>query len=188
MSTNDYLEQLGRAHGFTLDELRANRAGALHPAQLARGLRAGKVGVTTLVVLGVLALCGGLGGAYAFHDSLGATPSDTDLNGVYAIAGAGVAFAFAFLFGAWKSRSRQRTRQAAFARQRVDVLEGPVQKTHIRGRRGIQDRYYLRVGHRSFETFEPLWELLTQGATYRLHCVHDQLLSLEPVVDLAPGA
>ena len=46
MSTGDYLEQLGRAHGFTVDELRSNLQGVLHPAQSARLRRKGRIAAT----------------------------------------------------------------------------------------------------------------------------------------------
>ncbi len=50
-STVPYLEQLGQAYGFTLDELQANRIGLVHPVQLARGSRAGFVEIIMLFIL-----------------------------------------------------------------------------------------------------------------------------------------
>jgi hypothetical protein len=179
MNTNTYLEQLGREHGFTLAELEANRQGALHPAQLARGTRKGIASLIVLAVLGVLALGGGLVGAYVFYDGLGPNPSSVDLNAVYAIGGAGVVFGLVFFVCARISFVRCRARKAAFVSARIDVLEGPMNKTHISGR-GVPHQYIFRVGGRSFHTSEKLWELLTQGAHYRLYCVADQLLTFEP--------
>ncbi len=179
MSTDTYLEQLGREHGFTLAELEANRQGALHPAQLARGTRKGLASVVVLTVLGFLALGGGLVGAYVFYDGLGPDPSSVDLNAVYVTGGAGVVLALIFFVGAGTSFVRRRARKAAFVRGRIDVLEGPLNKVHIRGR-GFASQYIFRVGGRSFRTSEKLWELLTQGAHYRLYCVADQLLSFAP--------
>ena len=135
MSTDAYLEQLGREHGFTLAELEANRQGALHPAQLARGTRKGLAAVVVSTVLGFLALGSGLVGAYVFYDGLGPDPSSVDLNAVYATGGAGVVLALIFFVGAGTSFVRRRARKAAFMRGRIDVLEGPMDKIHIRGRR-----------------------------------------------------
>jgi len=174
----EYVAQLGREHGFTVDEWRANLAGQVHPAQVARGKRQGLVGVVVLDLLGTLALAGGLGGAMAFRDSLGPDPSGVDLNAVKAIAGVGVLLAIACFAGAVRGLLRWRARKAAFERGVVDVLEGPLQKVEVRGNAA---HCYFAVKGRRFDTTRALWELLTQGAAYRLHCVADQLLSFAPV-------
>ena len=179
MSTTPYLEQLGRQHGFTLDELEANRRGALHPGQLARGLRKGLVSIVVLATLGLLALGSGLVGAYAFYEELGPDPSRVDVNAAYAIAGAGVFLGLVFFVCAGISVARRRARKAAFVAGRIEVLEGALDKIRIGGTAGA---FHFRVGGRSFSTSPTLWELLTQGANYRLYCVADQLLSFEPVV------
>ena len=70
MSATDHLEHLGREHGFTLEELEANRRGALHPRQSAKGLRKGRIAVVVLALLGFLALGGGLVGAGLFREAL----------------------------------------------------------------------------------------------------------------------
>ncbi len=182
MSKPSYLEQLGRHHGFTLAELEANRQGALHPVQLGRGLRKGLVTVAVLTVLGVVALGAGVVGAYVFYDSLGPDPSRVDLNAVYAIVGAGAVLALVFFICARISLVRRRARKAAFVSGRLDVLERPMHKTFISG---TASQWIFRVAGRSFHVSRPLWELLTQGAHYRLYSVADQLLSFEPAV--APG-
>jgi len=182
MSMTAYLEDLGRLHGFKLDELEANRRGALHPRQLARGLRKGRVAVTVVTTLGILAAGAGLVGGYAFYDGLGPDPSSVDVNAAYAIGGAGVLLGLVFFISAFVSVVRKRARRAAFAAGRIEVLEGPMNKIHIRGR-GTASQLIFRVGGRSFPTSsQKLWDLLTQGANYRLYCVADQLLSFEPVV------
>ena len=182
MTVRSYLERLGRAHGFTLDELRANQNGTLHPAQLARGRRRGLFGVIVLAALGLLALAAGSAGAYAFHDSLGPAPSDTDINAAYAIAASGLLLASILLLCAGVGLTRQRARHAAFVRGAIETVEAPVEKIHVRGR-GIPDRYIFRFDRRSYDTSKELWNLLTQGATYRFHCVADQLLSFAPVFE-----
>lgn len=180
MSTDAYLEQLGREHGFTLAELEANRQGALHPAQLARGTSKGRVAVIVLTILGIAALVGGLAGAQVFREELGPDPSSVDLNAVYAIGGVGTLLALVFFVCAATSLRRRRARKAAFAGGRIEVLDGPVNKIHVEGRGGMPSQFIFSVGGRSFHTSERLWELLTQGARYRLYCVADQLLSFAP--------
>jgi hypothetical protein len=188
MSTTPYLEQLGRQHGFTLDELEANRRGALHPGQLARGVRKGMVSIVVLATLGLLALGTGLVGAYAFYEGLGPDPSRVDVNAAYAIAGAGVFLGLVFFVCAGISVARRGARKAAFATGRIEVLEGALDKMHIIGG-GTPSEYSFRVAGRSFPTLPAVWELLTQGANYRLYCVADQLLSFEPVVaEAVPAA
>jgi hypothetical protein len=179
MSTTRYLEQLGRQHGFTLDELEANRQGTVHPGQLARGLHKGLASIVVLATLGLLVLAAGLVGAYAFYEELGPDPSRVDVNAAYAIAGAGVFLGLVFFVCAGISVARRRARKAAFVTGRIEVLEGALDKIHFGG---TASEFRFRVGGRSFSTSPRVWELLTQGATYRLYCVADQLLSFEPVV------
>lgn len=179
-SVQDYLEQIGHAHGFTLAELQANQGGVLHPAQLARGSRKGLVALVVLTVLGGLSLAGGLIGAAMFQESLGSQPFDSDLGAVKAIRSAGIVLGGFFFVCAGVSFVRWRARRAAFAQSRLEVVEGPMLKTYIQGR-GIPDRYLFQVGPRRFDASRKLWELLTQGAAYRLFLVSDQLLSFAPV-------
>lgn len=172
-----YLEQLGRAHGFTLAELDANRRGEIHARQMARGTRKGRVSVMVQALFGFLALGGGLVGAYLVREELGPKPSD--LNAVYAVGGVGVLVSLVFLYWAALSFSLRRARKAAFRSGRIVVCEGPLDKVYIEGR-GLPSQNIFRVGGSSFHTSSALWELLTQGANYRLYLVFDQLLSFEP--------
>lgn len=176
-----YLEQLGRAHGFTLAELQTNRLGLVHPGQLASGTRLGLGAALTTFVLGTLALAGGLLGAYLFHESLGPKPTQTDLNAVYAIGGVGVVVALAFFIGTGVSLAKRQARNAAYAKRRIDVLEGALHKVYVQGRTDVPDRYLFKVDGRSFDASRTLFELLTEGAHYKLYCVGDRLLSFEPV-------
>jgi hypothetical protein len=178
---DEYLGQLGQAHGFTLEELRANQAGVLHPAQLARGRRQGRFGIAVFVALGVLALVAGMGGAWLYLDSFHLyPPTRTDYNAMVAIAGAGDLVALAFFVAAWRSGRRRRARLAAFEQGRIDVVEGPLDKVHVGGSQGYTT---FRVRDRRFGASRRLFELLTQGAAYRLYLVDDQLLSLAPAGD-----
>lgn len=180
MSGDDHLEQLGRAFGFTLEQLHANQRGELHPLQRTWGMRRGLLSIVLLGAFAAAALAGGLIAAQAFADSLGSLPSQSDLNAVHLIRWAGCLLAFGFLAGAALAFARRRRRRAAFAAGRIDVLQGPLDKCHISGR-GVPDRYIVRVGDRALDVYRAQWTLLTQGATYRLHFVADQLLSLAPV-------
>jgi len=180
----DYLDQLGRAHGFTVDELRSNLQGVLHPTQVKRLRRRGRVAAVVLFLLGLSFLAAGIWGADAYQGSY--MPSDTTLKEATQIRWAGVALGSTFLLCGAASVYRRRKRNARYALGQVDVEQGPLHKIHVQGRGGVQDRYRFRVGNRAFDTLEHGWELLTQGAIYRMHCVGDQFLSLVPVpYDLA---
>lgn len=182
--SGDYLEQLGRAHGFTVDELRSNLQGVLHPTQSARLQRKGRVAAVVLLVLGILSLVGGILGADAYQGSYAA--SEWTLKEAAQIRWAGVTLGVFFLLCAATSVYRRRKRNAVYALGRVEVEQGPLHKIHVQGRGGVQDRYRFRVGGRAFDTLELGWELLTEGAIYRMHCAGGQFLSLIPVpYDLA---
>ena len=83
-----------------------------------------------------------------------------------------------FILG-WRGHLRRCKRIAAFVSGRIEVLEGPLDKQVVRGN---GDSHAFRVCGRSFHTSRQPWELLTQGAVYRLHCVDDVLLSLAPSI------
>lgn len=184
MSAGDYLEQLGRAHGFSVDELRSNLQGVLHPTQLARLRRQGRIAAVVLAILGVLSLAGGTLGADAYQDSFAF--SGTISKEATQIRWAGVSSGLFFFLCAGISVYRRRKRNALYAQGRVDVEKGPLHKIHVQGRGGVPSRHRFRVGGRAFDTSERGWELLTRGAIYRMHCVGGKFLSLIPVpYDLA---
>ena len=175
-----YLDQLGAAEGFTHQMLESNRGGNIHPGQLARANR-GLVAAVVFLVLAVAALAGGLGGAKLFHDDLRPPISSVDLNAVYALGGGGVLLGLAFAAVAGLTLRARGKRREAFARGRAEALEGPLQKTLFKGRRGSGNLYRVEVKGRRFFISSTGYELLTHGATYRVYCVGDTLLSLEPV-------
>ena len=182
--SGDHLGQLGRALGFSVDELHSNLRGVLHPAQLARLRREGRVAAVVLALLGASALAGGILGAVAYQGAY--LPSDSTLREAAQIRWAGVSLGLFFLACAGASVFRRRRRNARYALGRVEVAQGPLHKIHVRGRGGVQDRYRFQVDGRGFDTLEEGWELLTQGAVYRMHSVGDRFLSLVPVpYDLA---
>lgn len=177
--SGDYLEQLGGAHGFTVDQLRCNLQGTLHPTQLAVLRREGRVRAVVLAILAVACLAGGLLGADAYLDSYSASASN--LKEATQIRWAGMTLGGFFLLCAVASVYRRRKRNALYASGQVQVEQGPLNKIHVQGRGGAQDRYRFKVGSRAFDTTELGWELLTQGAIYRMHCAGGRFLSLVPV-------
>ena len=58
-----YLQELGAAHGFSIEEIEMNRRGLIHPGQAARGQRSGVGCAVFAVFLGLLFAAGGVGGA-----------------------------------------------------------------------------------------------------------------------------
>jgi hypothetical protein len=178
---NPYLDQLARAHGFTLEALMANRAGHVHPTQRVQGGKKGIGLAVFLFVLALLLLGAGIGGAAVFYDDLRPPISDTDMNAVYAMAGGGVVLALAAVVGGIVTVLRVGQRRGAYQRGALEALEGPIAKTVIRGKRGVPDVFRYQIGGRTFD-FVPRagWELVTHGARYRVYCVAGDLLSLEP--------
>ncbi len=176
-----HLDQLARAHGFTLEMLMANRAGHVHPTQRVQGGRKGIGLAVFLFVLAFLLLAGGVGGAALFYDDLRPPISDTDMNAVYAMAGAGVVLGLAAVAGGIVTVLRVGQRRGAYQRGALAVVEGPLAKAVIRGSRGVPDVYRYQIGGRTFD-FVPRegWELVAHGARYRVYCVGSDLLSLEP--------
>lgn len=175
---DQYLDQLGRAHGFTKDELEANRAGVLHPAQLARSQRGSLAGPVFWVVFVALVLVGGLGGAWVFVDDSGSSLSRVDRNALIAIlvATAGGTLGFSAL-GLRSVRSAAQ-RRAAFRAAPVTVLEGAVSKGHVYG---TGQAFWFDLGGRRFFLSHDAWELVTHGATYRCYLVAGQLMTFEPL-------
>lgn len=182
--TGDYLEQLGRAHGFSVDELRSNLQGELHPTQLARLRRRGRVAAVVLVLLGLLCV---IGGWWLADDYLGSyTASDTTRKEATQVRWAGVSLGVFFLACGAVGVARRRRRNALYATGKVQVEQGPLHKIHVQGRGGIPDRYHFRVGRRGFDSLRRGWELLTEGAMHRLHHIGGEFLSVVPVpFDLA---
>lgn len=174
----EHVQLLAKAHGFSTEELDANRAGSLHPNQLAR--TRSLAGFLVPMVIGDVFLIGGLAGAFFFHDSLTPPVSRVDENATYAIAGAGVVMAVVFILIAISGLNRRKARIAATERG-LEVIEGAAVTRAIDGSRGVQGTYTLAVGGRSFVVTKSTLELVTHGSLYRLYVVGDQLLTLEPV-------
>lgn len=173
-----YLGQLAKAHGFTLEQLEMNRQGQLHPTQVARSK--GVAGAVFAFVLCVLCLVGGTTGAVLYYDDVRKPLERLDRNALVGIGGGTtVATAFFGWIGLSALASRRR-RIAAFATGRVEVVTAPVVKSGIQGRGGAASTWRLTFGDRHFSVMHDTWELVTHGATYRAYVVNGELLSLEP--------
>ena len=175
---DQYLDQLGRAHGFTKDELEANRAGVVHSAQLARSQRGSLAGPVFWVVFVALVLGGGLGGAYAFVEGSSGTLSRVDRNALIAILVATAVATLGFSVLGLRSVRSAASRRAAFRAAPVTVLEGPVSKGHVSGSARL---FWFDLGGKRFFLSNDTWELVTHGATYRCYLVAGQLMTFEPV-------
>ena len=174
---DQYLDQLGRAHGFTKDELEANRAGVVHPAQLARSQRGSLAGPAFWVVFVALVLGGGLGGAWVFVED--SSPlSRVDRNALIAILVATAVGTLGFSALGLRSVRSAASRRAAFRAAPVTVLEGPVSKGHVSGSARL---FWFDLQGKRFFLSNDTWELVTHGATYRCYLVAGQLMTFEPV-------
>ncbi len=172
-----YLDQLGRAHGFTKDELEANRALVVHPAQLARSQRGSLAGPVFWVVFVALVLGGGLVGAWVFVED--SSPlSRVDRNALIAILLATVVGTLGFSALGLRSVRSAARRRAAFRAAPVTVLEGAVSKGHVYG---AGQAFWFDLGEKRFFLGNDAWELVTQGGTYRCYLVAGQLMTFEPV-------
>jgi hypothetical protein len=174
-----YLDQLGRAHGFDREQLAMNRAGRVHPSQAARGKRSGIGCGVFLVLLALLVLAGGTGGAAALYSDLREPISRVDMNGVYALAAAGVLLSLVFAAIAVSQFLSVGRRRGQYATGGCGLAEGPLFKTRVRHSRN-PDTYHVEVGGLRFTVGQALFDLVTQGARYRVYHVAGDLLSLEP--------
>lgn len=173
-----YLDQLGKAHGFTKDELEANRSGVVHPAQLARSQRGTIAGPLFWVGFVGAILIGGLGGAYAFVDGSSSPLSRVDRNALIAILGATTLATLLFSWAGISSVRRAARRREAFRAGTVTVVEGLVAKGSVRG---SASTYWLDLGGQRFSVGRSTWELVTHGATYRGYLIAGQMVTFEPV-------
>lgn len=175
MDLQAYLEQLGNGHGFTVQQLAANRAGQIHPEQRA-GLRSGVGGVVS-IVLALVSLAGGVGGAMLLYVDFRKPIDRLDMNGIYLLATAGVVLAVLFSALSTVMFIKAARRRRAY-RGQPTVVEGAVQKVQIRGQIEV---FSYNIGKHSFFAPRKGWELVTHGARYRVYCVAGDLLSIEPL-------
>lgn len=173
-----YLDQLGKAHGFTLEELEHNRAGRLHPRQVQRAK--GRGGPIAGAIVTVLCGVGGSVGALLYYDDVRKPLERLDRNALIAIIGATVvvtSFFLAVTISSFRARTR---RVAAFEAGQLATLTAKVMKSAVRGHRGAPSSYFLTFGDQRFSVTRDTWELVTHAATYRAFAVGAQLLTFEP--------
>lgn len=177
-------EQFARLHGFTMEELQTNRAGQIHPSQAARTDRgsgcAVALGIYAAATL-VVAIVGGLI-MYGPFPSSGA-----DRGGLIGWVGGGAIHAAIFGGVAMLIWKRVAARRRVYESARLGVLEGALEKVHIRrGAKRGGDEYRYRIGERSFCVPRAAWGIAADGARYRIYFVAGDLLSIEPANPSTP--
>jgi hypothetical protein len=175
-----YLEQLGASHDFTLEQLMSNRAGQVHPAQVARGWSRDVGFGVFFCFVALLVLAGGVGGALLLYDDMRPPISRVDMNGVYALAAAGVVLGGLIFWAALGTFASVGRRRAAYRRGVCQMVEGPVQKVRIQQRRAA-DRFGYQIDNQRLYAPNAGWQMVTAGARYRIYFIGDELLSLEPL-------
>jgi hypothetical protein len=180
MTREAYVEQLARAHGFTVEALMANRARQIHPSQSSRGRSQGTGWVVFFFIVAALLLVGGVGGAILLYDDMRPPISDVDMNGVYALAGGGIILSAGAVALAIATIAGIKKRRRIYSGGALECIEGPIGKMHIRVSRGNDIHRYM-IGGRTFDVPRAGWELVTQGAHYRVFTVAGDLLSIEPM-------
>jgi hypothetical protein len=174
-----YLAQVGEAHGFTLEELDANRQGKVHQRQLASATGVG--GVLAASVLTLLAAGGGSIGAFLYYDDARKPLARLDRNALVGIVGVTALVTLFFLWVFVSAERGRRRRLAAFSRGVVEVVVAPAVKSGVQGRGGAASSWFLTFGDQRFSVLRDRWDLVTHGATYRAYTLEGRLLSFEPV-------
>lgn len=174
-----YLDQLAGTHHFTLEQLAENRAGRLHPVQLARRRSSGFGAGIGCLVFAVLVLVGSVGGALALYDDFRKPISRVDMNGLYLLGGGGTVVALVMFVAAFFMFRGVKQRRAVFDRGQVHTLQGQLQKIHIRRGRNPDSFLYELEGHR-FNVDREGWDMVTQGMRYKIYYLERDLLSIEP--------
>ena len=185
------VQQIAAAHGFTLEELEANRAGRIHARQVEAGARRGRVDVRFGWIMLVLALALLIAGAaLAFFPralkDLDFTFALPDKRGtVVATTLMGLTLAMLpFAFGVLALRHGRKV-VAAYAAGRAERIEGPLQKGIVRGRR-LPARPFYSIGQTSLWPMNNRgFEMLAVGAVHRAYYINvarrNELLSIEPL-------
>ncbi len=182
------LYTLGTNHGFTPEQLDANRAGKLHPDQQEDGVARGKTGVragAVLLGIGAVALLLGLSTAF-FPRAL----KDVDFTfhvperlGPALLVGlflGGLVGVLPLMFG-FIAFGEGRRLLAAYRRGTVAAVEGELQKLVVTRSRSGTSHYYV-IQNVRLAVSEKAWEAM-HGGRYRAYYVPGGmagLLSLEP--------
>ena len=181
--TSPVSTEFARLHGFTLEELATNRAGKIHPDQAVRLRSTGRGGGIGCLVFSILVFLGTTGGAaalyYDFSHHLREEVGRTDLNGLKLLAGGGTLLAL-LIFGVAMSTFRDVKKQRAlFDAGQVAVVEGIIERLHVRQRR-VGDFYYYVLGGQRFSVSHEAWQLVDGRSRYRVYVVSGMMVSLEP--------
>lgn len=175
-----YLGQLSKAAGFTLEELESNRQGRLHPTQVARVQRQGRFWPSFAFVFATLVLLGGLTGAGLYYDDCRKPLARLDRNAVVMIIGATAVVSGLLFVSAGFTLRRHRRRTQSYLTGTVRRIQGVVQKRAVVGRNNQQ--YWLELDGNRVHLNRTAWKLVTDATTYRAYLVGPELVSLEPVM------
>lgn len=176
-SLEEQLKVLAREAEFTLEELEANRAGKMLPAQVARH-RPGAGGFIFFLLLGLFGLAGGVGGALFFYDSLRKPVDRVDMNGVYALAIGGLVIGLGFIAFAVSVHSGSRSTRTEL--DRGDCFFWDIEFAFTREDLTFKDYFYVRRGDQQLQIPRNVARKMRPGARYRVYIAAGRLISLEP--------
>lgn len=182
------LHALGTAHRFTPAHLEANRAGTLHPEQIASGIRRGKIDInagTFGLALGVALFLAGVATsvfpeAIKHQDFTFSVPKKAAAVYVGIFLG-GLAGTLPLLFGFVAFRHGRNVKRAYEAGKAASI-EGPLKLLEVRRSRGGGSSYYYVMNNQRLWLVNGGWKAVTPGAQYKVHFVPNrfEVLSLEP--------
>ncbi len=181
------LHALGLSHGFTPEELEANRGGRLHAEQIAVGVAKGNTDITfgkTLLAIGAVLFVAGMLVPF-FPRAL----KDFDFTFQVPVKPAGyfvgvflggLLGALPLMFGAMALRFGRRVVQI-FEAGKVLAVAGPLKPLKITKRRGGTVHYYV-VNQLSLRAPREGFDAMKGGGPYRVYYVPERLevVSLEP--------
>jgi hypothetical protein len=185
---SDLLNELARTNVFTLDDLAANRAGAMSPRQVRRFRRRGGA----YLVFGLAALAvgavAGIGSLLTIHDTtlIGRGPNPFTVHQM--VSGWAVFSAVAGFGSLLVARSRARDARSRTALRREGTLKLVAQRAPATGAGGAGPTYLYVIGGASYRVSLDAWNAAIGDLRYSAYETRDGvLLSIEPVgVDAPP--
>jgi hypothetical protein len=176
-----------RAHGFSLEELAANRGGQIHPTQLARYTEEARGAGRVMLILAALAVLVGLAlGLYTFSNLFQDHALEGRLDTVLLCPALGLGAGLVAAFFGFTMRRFQQTRLRLAREGKVVVSEGALRKFSTSRQHGGVTQWY-QVNGVSAPVSQQGYSLACEGARHRLYTLpgeQPELLSIEPV----PGA
>jgi len=186
---NQTLDALASAHGFTREQLEHNRAGRIHPQQMASGVSLGQsdvLGGGLSLGLGLILLVAGVAlpwfpRALIDQDFTFAVPAKLGAAIIAGLMIGGVVGAYPLMFGAMAWRHGQRI-VSCYSAGIAGHAEGPLEKVRAH-ERGMGSSYFYVVGRRRLWVTRSAWESAHAGQNHRVFFVPgcNRLLSLEPL-------